>query len=79
MHFQQHAAACTPIDTSQLTWCVEDDGVDSHPLLEDGDHDGDNQLGPVAAAQDGAPGVAHGAGHVDSIDNILKLNGDICS
>ena len=47
-------------------------------LLEDWDEDGDNQLWPVAPAQDGEPGVLDGAGHVDSINNVLQLNSHIC-
>lgn len=59
---------------NKLTWRIENDGVDAHPLLECGDQDGDSQLRPIAAAQDGAPGIDHGAGYIDSIDNILQLH-----
>jgi len=56
----------------RLTWCVEDDGVDPDPLLEGGDEDGDHQLGPVTAAQDGHPGVDYRAGDVDGVDDVLQ-------
>jgi len=39
------------------SWRVERDGVDASQLLEGGDQDGDEQLGPVAALDDGAVGV----------------------
>lgn len=33
---------------------------------------------PVAAAQDGQPGVADGARHVYGINNVLQLNSHVC-
>ena len=45
--------------TDKQLGCIEDDGVDATPLLEEGAGYGQDQLGPVPASHDGLPGVLY--------------------